>query len=79
MALALWESGDTSSTVIGGLPEHVRNAIFGLFLLVYGIVKRMALFENLPGGAEVLLCSNTAVRRKVQVPVTRAFCLPGRA
>ena len=30
VALALWESGGISSTVIGGLPEQVRMAIFGV-------------------------------------------------
>ena len=47
VALAPWESDSTSSTLIGGLPELVR--IFGLFMLVYRIVKRMASFENLFG------------------------------
>ena len=53
MVLALWESGGTSSTVISRLPEPVRNAIFGLFMLVYRIVKRMAPFQNLSGDTEV--------------------------
>ena len=30
-SLAVWESGGASTTVIGGLPELVRNAIAGLF------------------------------------------------
>ena len=39
-SLALWESGGASTTVIGGLPEPVRNAIAGPFQLVYRMVKR---------------------------------------
>ena len=42
VALAFCESGGTSSTVIGGLPEPVENAIFGLFMLLYCIVIWMA-------------------------------------
>ena len=52
-ALSLWESGGTSSTVIGELPEPVCNAIFGLFMLVYRISKRMVPFENFSGDAKV--------------------------
>ena len=40
VAVALWESGGASATVIGGLPLPVRQAIFGLFHLVYRLVKR---------------------------------------
>ena len=39
-SLALWESGGASTTVIGGLPEPVRNAIAGLFQLVYRIAQQ---------------------------------------
>ena len=53
MAFALWESGGTSTTVIGGLPEMVRNAIFGPFMLLHRIVKRIAPSENLSVDAEV--------------------------
>ena len=53
VAFALWENGGTSATVISGQPEPLRNAIFGLFMPVYRIVKRMAPFENLSGDAEV--------------------------
>ena len=52
VALAFWQSGGTSSTIIGGLPEPALNTIFGLFTLVYRIVKRMAPLEILPGDAE---------------------------
>ena len=38
-SLDLWESGGASTTVIGGLPEVVRNAITGLFQLVYRMAK----------------------------------------
>ena len=40
VAMALWESGGASATVIGGLPLPVRQAIFGLFHMVYRLVKR---------------------------------------
>ena len=53
VALAFWQSNDTTSTVIGLLPEQVCNAICGLFMLVYCIVKRMAPLEHLSGDAEV--------------------------
>ena len=53
MALALWESGGASSTVIGGLPEQVHNPLLGFFRLVQRIVNLRAPFENLPGDTEV--------------------------
>ena len=39
VARALWESGGASATVIGGLPLPVRQAIFGLFHLIYRLVE----------------------------------------
>ena len=36
-SLALWESGGASTTVIGGLPEPVRDAITGLFHIPIGL------------------------------------------
>ena len=39
VALALWQSGGAFTTV-GGLPLPVRAAIFGMFQLVYQLVKR---------------------------------------
>ena len=83
MALALWESGGTSSTVIGGLPEQVRNTIFGLFMLVYRIVKRMA-FENLPKDGEVATMVGGTVApayrtRRQAVPIMHAIAAPIRA
>ena len=39
VARALWESGGASATVIAGLPLPVRQAIFGLFHLVYRLVE----------------------------------------
>ena len=84
VALALWESGGTSSTVIGGLPEQVRMAIFGWFMLVYRIVKRMAPFENLPGDAEVATMVGGTVApayrtRRQAVPIMHAITTPIRA
>ena len=32
VAVALWQSGGASTTVVGGLPLPVRATIFGLFL-----------------------------------------------
>ena len=81
MALALWESG---GTVIGGLPEQVRNAIFGLFMLVYFIVKRMAPFENLPGDVEVTTMVGGTVApayrtRRQAMPIMHAIAAPIQA
>ena len=39
-SLALWESGGTSTTIIGTLPALVRNTIAGLIHLVYRMAKR---------------------------------------
>ena len=41
-----------SATVIGGLPLPVRQAIFGLFHLVYLLVKRYGSFTKLAADAE---------------------------
>ena len=84
VALALWESGGTSSTVIGGLPEQVHNAILGLFMLVYRIVKRMAPFENFPGDAEVATMVGSIVAsayrtRRQAMPIMHAIAAPIRA
>ena len=52
VAMALSESGGASATVIGGLPLVVREAIFGLFHLVYRLVKRYGCFSQLAADAE---------------------------
>ena len=52
VAMALWESGGASATVIGGLPLPVHQAIFGLFHLVYRLVKRYGCFSQLAADAE---------------------------
>ena len=52
VAMALWESGGASATVIGGLPVPVRQAICGLFHLVYQPVKRYGCFSQLGADAE---------------------------
>ena len=84
VALALWQSVGTSSTVIGRLLEQVRNAIFGLFMLVYHIVKRMAPFENLAGDAEVATMVGGTVAPAYRtwqqvVPIMHAIAAPIRA
>ena len=48
-SLALWESGGASTKVTGGLPEPVRNAITGLFQLVYRMAKRGSPPPHIPG------------------------------
>ena len=40
----LWESGGASATVIGGLPLPVRQAVFGVFHMVYWLIKRYGSF-----------------------------------
>ena len=60
-ALALWESGGASCTVMGGLPLEVRRAILGLFLLVYCILKRSGAFTDLSGDAQAAAISGGAV------------------
>ena len=52
VAMALWESGGASATVIGGLPLPVRYAIFGLFHMVCRLVKRYGSFTQLAADAE---------------------------
>ena len=52
VAMALWESGGASATVIGGLPLPVRQAIFGLFHMVYRLVKWYGSFTQLAADAE---------------------------
>ena len=52
VVVALWESGGASATGIGALPPPVRQAIFGLFHLVYRLVKRYGCFSKLAADAE---------------------------
>ena len=62
----------------------MRNAIFGLFMLVYRIVKRMAPFENLPRDAKVATTVGGTVAppyrtRRQAVPIMHAIAAPIRA
>ena len=50
--MALWESGGASATVSGGLPQPVRQTIFGLFHMVYRRVKRYGCFSQLTADAD---------------------------
>ena len=62
----------------------MRNAIFGLFMLVYCILKRMAPFENLPGDAEVATMVGGTMApaygtQRQAVPIMHAIAAPIRA
>ena len=50
-AMALWDSCAASATVIRGLPLPVRQSIFGLFHMVYRLVKRYGCFTQLAADA----------------------------
>ena len=52
VAMAPWESGGASATVIGGLPLPVRQDIFGLFHIVFGVVKRYGSCTELAADVE---------------------------
>ena len=60
-SLALWESGGTSTTVIGTLPAPIRRAINGLFQVVYRMAKRGSPPAHIPGDAEALMLSGGTV------------------
>ena len=60
-SLALWESGGTSTTVIGTLPVPIRRAINGLFQVVYRMAKRGSPPAHIPGDAEALMLSGGTV------------------
>ena len=68
VAVALWQSGGASTTVIGGLPLLVRAAIFGLFHLVYQLVKRYGSFTDLAVDAATATMAGGAV--------APAYCSP---
>ena len=56
-SLALWESGGTSTTVIGTSPAPIRRAINGRFQVVYHMAKRGSPPAHIPGDAEALILS----------------------
>ena len=60
-SLALWESGGTSTTVIGTLPAPIRQAINGLFQAVYRKAKRGSPPAHIPGDAEALMLGGGTV------------------
>ena len=60
-SLALWESGGTSTTVIGTLPAPIRQAINGLFQLVYRMAKRGSPLAYIPGDVEALMLGGGTV------------------
>ena len=60
-SLALRESGGTSTTVIGTLPAPIRQAINGLFQLVYRMVKRGSPPAHIRGDAEALMLGGGTV------------------
>ena len=59
-SLALWESGGASTTVIGGLPEPVHNAIAGL------LAKRGSPLAHTPGDAEAVQLAGGTVTPSYQ-------------
>ena len=66
--LALWESGGTSTTVIGTLPAPIRRAINGLFQVVYRMAKRGSPPAHIPGDAEALMLSGGTVTTAYHSP-----------
>ena len=83
-SLALWESGGASTTVIGGLPEPVRNAIAGLFQLVYRMAKRGSPPAHIPGDAEAVQLAGGTVTPSYQshhsvATITHAIAAPIRS
>ena len=62
VAMAPWESRGASATVNGGWPLPVRQAIFGLFHMVYRLVKRYGCFTQLAADGETatLVCGQVA-------------------
>ena len=67
-SLVLWESGVTSTTVIGTLPALIRGAINGLFQVVYRMAKRGSPRAHIPGDAEALMLSGGTVTRAYHSP-----------
>ena len=67
-SLALWESGGTSTTVIGTLPVPIRRAINGLFQVVYRMAKRGSPPAHIPGDAEALMLSGGTVTTAYHSP-----------
>ena len=80
-SLALWETCGASTTVIGGLPEAVRNAVTGLFQLVHRMAKRGSPPAHIPGHAEAVQLVGGAVTPSYQsynsvITITHAIAAP---
>ena len=70
MAVALWQSGGASTRVIGGLPLPVRAAIFGLFHLIYRLVKHYGSFTELAADAATATMVGGALVQAYRSPLT---------
>ena len=69
VAVALYQSGGASSMVIGGLPLLMRAPIFGLFDLVYRLVKRYGSFTDLAADAATATMVRGAVAIAYRSPL----------
>ena len=67
-SLVFWESGGSSTTVIGTLPAPVSRAINGLFQVVYRMSKRGSTPSPTRGDAEALLLSGGTVTTAYHSP-----------